>query len=430
MSGGILSLTPLTCRTLHRISQSGAPDGRDPPETRGRPAVRTTGRRPFTGARLAHRRGPPVRTAGGRSGLADDPPGITHMRTSLLLVTLGVSLAATAAPHARQQAPVQIASASPAPAGAVYPTAEWERHSQAGWSQPLLKAARDYMAARQTSAVMIVQGGRVVDQWGDTTRKINMRSARKSMLSALYGIHVAEGHIDLGRTMGELGIDDNEPSLTDIEKQATILDLLRARSGVYHPAAYETPGMKAARPKRSSQLPGTAYYYNNWDFNALGTIFEKLTGKKIFEEFEARIAGPIGMQDFRASDGKYETAADSIHAAYPFRMTARDMARFGYLYLRGGRWGERQVVPAEWVRRSTTPYTTDLEPPYPGYGFLWWVNDTGFAAHGLGGHVIHVVPSRDLVIVHRVANDDDTAIQVAYQDIDVMIRLIIAAAPK
>ncbi|MEI6670140.1 MAG: serine hydrolase [Acidobacteriota bacterium] len=352
------------------------------------------------------------------------------MRTSLLLVTLGVSLAATAAPHARQQAPVQIASASPAPAGAVYPTAEWERHSQAGWSQPLLKAARDYMAARQTSAVMIVQGGRVVDQWGDTTRKINMRSARKSMLSALYGIHVAEGHIDLGRTMGELGIDDNEPSLTDIEKQATILDLLRARSGVYHPAAYETPGMKAARPKRSSQLPGTAYYYNNWDFNALGTIFEKLTGKKIFEEFEARIAGPIGMQDFRASDGKYETAADSIHAAYPFRMTARDMARFGYLYLRGGRWGERQVVPAEWVRRSTTPYTTDLEPPYPGYGFLWWVNDTGFAAHGLGGHVIHVVPSRDLVIVHRVANDDDTAIQVAYQDIDVMIRLIIAAAPK
>jgi len=352
------------------------------------------------------------------------------MKTCLLLVTLGASLAAAGYPGAGRGAPTQAAAPVASSAAAVYPGVEWEKHSQAGWSQPLLKAARDYMAGRHTSAVMIVQGGRVVDQWGDVARKINMRSARKSMLSALYGIHVAEGHIDLGKTMGELGIDDNEPGLTDIENQATILDLLRARSGVYHPALYETPAMAAARPKRSSQLPGTSYYYNNWDFNTLGTIFEKLTGTKIFEEFEARIAKPIGMQDFRASDGKYETGADSIHAAYPFWMTARDMARFGYLYLRSGRWGDRQVVPAAWVRRSTTPYTTGLAPPYPGYGFLWWVNDTGFAAHGSGGHVIHVVPSKDLVIVHRVANDGDNSISVTYRDIDVMIRLIIAAAPR
>ena len=110
-------------------------------------------------------------------------------------------------------------------------------------------------------------------------------------------------------------------------------------------------------------------------------------------------------------------------------MTARDMARFGYLYLRGGRWGDLQVVPVEWVRRSTTPYSTGLPPPYPSYGFLWWVNDTGFAAHGAGGHVIHVVPSKDLVNVHRVANDGNNSINVAYRDIDVMIRLIISAAP-
>ena len=207
------------------------------------------------------------------------------MNVILVLVTLSVSLVA-----------------------AEYPGAEWEKHSRAGWSQPLLKAAHDYMAGRDTSAVMVVQGGRVVEQWGDVARKINIRSARKSLLSSLYGIHVAEGHIDLGKTMGELGIDDNEPALTEIEKQATILDLLRARSGIYHPALYEAPGMKAARPKRSTQLPGTAYYYNNWDFNALGTIFEKLTGKKIFEEFACRIANPISMQDFSASDGKYEKA--------------------------------------------------------------------------------------------------------------------------
>jgi CubicO group peptidase (beta-lactamase class C family) len=171
-----------------------------------------------------------------------------------------------------------------------YPGEEWSTHSRAGWSESLLRATHEYMAGKKTAAVMIIQSGRVVDQWGEVARKIPPRSVRKSFLNALYGIHVAEGHIDLGKTLAELEIDDNAPSLSAIEKQATILDLLRARSGVYHLVARETPNMKAARPPRGSQLPGAYHYYNNWDFNVLGTIFEKLTGANIFEEFERRIA--------------------------------------------------------------------------------------------------------------------------------------------
>jgi len=59
------------------------------------------------------------------------------------------------------------------------------------------------------------------------------------------------------------------------------------------------------------------------------------------------------------------------------------MARFGYLYLRGGRWKDNQIVPADWVRRSTTPYTTGLRSdliPFGGYGFLWWTSDCGYSA--------------------------------------------------
>lgn len=88
----------------------------------------------------------------------------------------------------------------------------------------------------------------------------------------------------------KLRIDDRPPALTPLEKQATILDLLRARSGVYHDAARETAGMRARRPVRGTHPPGSHFYYNNWDFNVLGTIFEKLTGKKIFEEFAERIS--------------------------------------------------------------------------------------------------------------------------------------------
>ncbi len=188
---------------------------------------------------------------------------------------------------------------------AEYPGAHWERHTRLGWSEPLLQAARNYAATKKTTAMMIVQGGQVVDQWGDVNKKIEVRSIRKSFLSALYGIHVSEGHIDLGRTLSELGIDDRPPALTVIEKQATILDLLRARSGVYHDAARETAAMRAKRPVRGSHPPGTFYYYNNWDFNALGTIFEKLTGKGIFEEFARRIAAPIGMEDYVVADGRF-----------------------------------------------------------------------------------------------------------------------------
>lgn len=326
------------------------------------------------------------------------------------------------------------------PLAAQYPGATWEKHRRVGWAEQLLANARDFMATKKTAAVVIVQSGLVVDQWGDFAKKIEVRSIRKSLLSALYGIHVAEGRIDLGKTLEEIGIDDRPPVLTPIEKQATILDLLRARSGIYHEAARETPAMRANRPARGSHSPGTYYYYNNWDFNVLGAIFEQLTGKKIFQEFAERIAKPIGMQDFTASDGRFAgvegstVGGDSLYLNYVFSMTARDMARFGYLYLRNGRWAHEQILPANWVMRSTTSYTdsvssTPVAAAQTGYGFLWWKQAWGYSALGHGGHVIAVIPSKDLVIVHRVAYDPPREDVVPYLDIEAMIRMIIEAAP-
>jgi CubicO group peptidase (beta-lactamase class C family) len=190
--------------------------------------------------------------------------------------------------------------------------------------------------------------------------------------------------------------------------------------------------MQAAKPPRGSQPPGANWYYNNWDFNSLGTIFEKLTGTGIFEEFDRRIAKPIGMEDYKAEEGVYQSIPASVHRAYVFTMSARDMARFGYLYLRNGRWGDRQIVQAQWVKRSTSPYAITHEDPlnpFTGYGFLWWTCDWGFSALGVGGHFIAVIPSKDLVIVHRVNNDPPREDNVPYRVVDAMIRMVIAAAP-
>ncbi len=83
-------------------------------------------------------------------------------------------------------------------------------------------------------------------------------------------------------TWKELGIDDVAPGLTPAEKKATVADLLASRSSVYHPALGEVATMKQVRPRPGSHPPGTFWYYNNRDFNALGTIFEQETGTRIF----------------------------------------------------------------------------------------------------------------------------------------------------
>lgn len=320
-----------------------------------------------------------------------------------------------------------------------YPDAEWQRLADPqahGWSPEKLQAARDHSETIGTAAVMLIVDGQVLDEWGETGRRFNVHSIRKSLLSALYGIHVHEDRIDLSKTMSQLGIDDNEPSLTDVEKRATVHDLLKARSGVYHPALYESASMKAARPKRGSHEPGTFFYYNNWDFNVLGTVFERQTKSNLFRNFKQRIGDPIGMQDFRIRDGRYVTGKDSVYPAYPFRMTARDMARFGLLFLRGGKWRDRQIIPAEWVAESTATYSDAGNRG--GYGYLWWTTVDGvhlpgvelpegsYTARGSGGHYILVVPEHDLVMVHRV-NTDLPGKRVSSEQFGKLVGLILAA---
>lgn len=317
--------------------------------------------------------------------------------------------------------------AVPAAGADRFPGIDWETTTPeaAGWSSATLEEARAFSKEVGSTAVMIVHRGLVVAEWGETTAKTNLHSARKSLLSALIGISVAEGRIDLADTMDKLGIDDNEPSLTAEEKRATVGDLLKARSGIYHPALYETRAMAARRPPRGSHGPGTFWYYNNWDFNALGTIYERAEGKSVFDAFHERIARPIGMQDYVPGDGMHYTGPDSIHPAYPIRMSARDLARFGLLYLRDGRWNDRQVVPADWVRDSTRAYSSTGSGS--GYGYMWWTSRPAlpagsFFAWGAGGQFAFVIPSRDLVIVHRHHTDPK------WSQTDRLLQMILAAA--
>jgi CubicO group peptidase (beta-lactamase class C family) len=126
----------------------------------------------------------------------------------------------------------------------------------AAWADAASREVEAYGRSQRPTAVMIVEGDRVIARWGDVGRRVNVHSVRKSLLSALYGIAIAEGRISLFSTLAQLGIDDKPPSLTQAEKQATVRDLLMARSGIYHPAAYETADIRRKRPARGSLRPG------------------------------------------------------------------------------------------------------------------------------------------------------------------------------
>jgi CubicO group peptidase (beta-lactamase class C family) len=294
-----------------------------------------------------------------------------------------------------------------------YPGKTWdvvEKPEELGWSSKKLADAMVYSWDIGTTAFVIVYQGKILYQWGEVDVRSNIHSARKSLISAIYGIAVDEGKIDISMKLDDLGIDDNAPSLSDIEKQSKVEYLLKARSGIYHPALYETRGMAARRPVRGTHLPGTFWYYNNWDFNALATIFEMETGKGVFHFFQERIANPLEMQDFRLQDCTYARGSDSIHAAYPFRLTARDMARFGLLFARNGKWKDKQIISEKWIKQSTYPYSKNK---YSGYAYMWWCDKLRnipirhFSAEGVGYQMIAVFPDIDLVLVNRVNTDDD-----------------------
>lgn len=256
------------------------------------------------------------------------PDSVTAIPLLLLLLTLLVSLSTsvTLAQTAGQQ---------------VYPGDVWAKVSSpedAGYSSERLGEAEEYSKSIATAAVMVIVDGLVLCEWGETNRDYNIHSIRKSFLSALYGIHEEEGNIDISRTMRQLGIDDNEPSLTDTE-----------------------------------------------------------------------------MEDYDIDLCNYVSGSNSVHPAYPFRMTARDMARFGLLFLRNGVWEDKQIVPRQWVADTIEPYSDAGNSG--GYGYLWWIaangkhlpnvtlEDGSYSARGAGGHYILVIPSHEMVIVHRVNTD-------------------------
>ena len=337
----------------------------------------------------------------------------------------------------------------------VFPGKEWKsakKPEEIGYSSVRLEALHGWLQSLDTTAMMVVVGGKSLFEYGDLTHLSYLASVRKSVLAMLYGKYMENGTIPLDKTLREIGFTD-VGGLLPQEKEAKIKHLIAARSGVYHPAS-NSGDSTASAPPRGSQRPGTYYLYNNWDFNAAGAVFEKLTGKDIYDALGSDLAGPIGMQDFdRSRQKKSGNPERSQHMAYHMWLSTRDMARVGLLMLREGQWASQQVISQDWAQRISsliTPFQ-ELNPPRSrslgtgrrwGYGYMWWVWDApnsqgpfsgAYTGMGAGGQYITILPQLDMVVAHKTdtrqpsAHFEGQRRSVDGAEYDVTLRMLISS---
>lgn len=281
-----------------------------------------------------------------------------------------------------------------------------------GWNPKGLDAVFEYVATLSTDSMMIVTDGQIVGAFGNLSKPYNVHSIRKVFLSALVGQHVGADadNVPLNATLQSLGIDDAPMPLSDVQKSVTVTHLLKSTSGINHPAAAEG-GLNADKNRRlgnGENQPGTIWAYNNWDYNALTTIFEERTGLGIPEAFLNGIAEPAGMKDFKIGDVSYiSDFRRSKHRAAMFQMSARDLATFGQIYLNKGRLDDKQILPSSWIERIVNGYTeTGRDDLRWGHSDLWWIpNPKGgfpegsYWGWGLGNQALFVIPEWNTVIV-------------------------------
>ena len=301
---------------------------------------------------------------------------------------------------------------------------EWQKHSSIesqGFDPDKLDELNGYIEhLGETTGIVVIHDGKILYEYGDLADVGYVASVRKSILSMLYGKHVENGTIDLNQTIGELGIDDVF-TLLPSEKLATIDHLVTARSGVYHPAAnggYDESFAKL----RGTQKAGENFVYNNWDYNVAGHVFEQLVNQTIYQEMQDQLAIPLGFQDWNIENqSKYGNNDVSLYPAYHIYVSTRDLAKMGQLMLNKGKWQGKQLISESWIKKSTTPVTTQQEvaqrynneggySPDFSYSYMWWNFDEfqgdkrykgAYMARGWGGQFVAVVPELKLVVAHK-----------------------------
>ena len=314
--------------------------------------------------------------------------------------------------------------------------------NEIGWSRDLaVEIPRQFEEASPWNEVLgpvrprggpnglILRGGHIAAEWGNTRQIDQTFSVAKSYLSIIAGLAVDRGmirdvHEPVGRTIDDGGFD---PPHND---KVTWHHLLQQTSE-WEGTLWDKPdlidrnriagGMGSRGAKKGTHrdlaAPGGFWEYNDVRINRLSLALLRLWRRPLPEVFRELVMQPIGASSdwewrgYRNStvtiDGRaIESVAGGSHWGGGVFIHARDQARVGLLMQRGGMWGDKRILSAEWIAQSRVPC-----PLFENYGYLWWLN-TGrrrypsapagsYYAMGAGGNLTWVDPDHDLVAVLR-----------------------------
>jgi CubicO group peptidase (beta-lactamase class C family) len=318
----------------------------------------------------------------------------------------------------------------------VFPGDRWEvatpESQGVDWAK--LHAAISYLEQHAppdgVKELVIVRSGRIVHQGPQIDKVHGIWSGTKSFTSTVLGLLIDDGKCRLDTPARDYvpAMAAHYPEVT-LRHFTTMTSGYRARGdeprGSYLHGPSQTPFQPNPVPLFA---PGSKYAYWDSAMNQFANVLAHIAGEPIEQLFQRRIADPIGMHrdkwdwgDFGEIEGVVVNGG-SGNSNKHIKISAREMARFGHLFLNRGNWQGRQLISEAWIDAATrvqVPLSVPLGHPESGiagpgmYGFNWWVNgrkpngklkwpgvpDDAYAASGHNNNDMFVIPSWNMVIV-------------------------------
>ena len=299
-----------------------------------------------------------------------------------------------------------------------FPGDEWETAAPQtlALNAEKLAAAGDMLArpGSNAAAFLVVRRGKIAWEqvYHGTSRydRHHLFSVTKSVLSSLVGIALQEGLLESPDQPVLDFFPEVHPDPSDPLRLLTLRHLLAMASGLLWPRK----GWHEIMVERLRHSPDWVqfilglpvrreeigkFHYCSAASHLLSAILTRVSGQNVCDYARQRLFAPLGIAHV-ISGSAWETDPQGITlGGWGLHLSAREIARFGWLYVSGGHWGGRALIPETWVQQSTRP----ASPASPGYGYQWWLRPVGryqvFAALGVGGQYLFCVPEQQLVVV-------------------------------
>jgi CubicO group peptidase (beta-lactamase class C family) len=271
------------------------------------------------------------------------------------------------------------------------------------------KYVTKYMS--QITSIMVLRKGNIVFEkyyQGNEHSLREIRSVTKSLLSSLIGIAIKERFINSVDQKVIHFFPQYKNSIIDQQvNEITVKNLLTMTSGIPYSYSVEVYDqwrrgenlIRSAFVNKLVSEPGQVFNYNDPGVHILSGIISKSTNMRADLFAGNYLFGELGIEHYTwATDNQGNNIGCS-----ELKLSTRDMAKFGQLYLNKGKWGEKQIIPQSWVEESTNKQNEGGAPSGENYGYLWWVTGieghSSFFAMGYGGQFIYVIPDMEIVTV-------------------------------